>query len=299
MKRYLILLSIFSLTFVSCKNTDRKETKSSYNKTEVPEKNIAGLEMKKNDLKKTQDKPFNWSKSKVLKQNFLSALEEGNLPQDKIVIDYLNAYSELANEFNDILFERSNYDSLNTLIYLDKSLIYQCAFDFKTQVETNGFSISFSEGMIYIEQNSTFIKSESTELLDSVSIEFLNNYCLEFDTKCCEDAGIRISDKELVNRVLNWGDLIEKVNETRYLEIAKSNFYNNLSLIYMGLDNTPSFDWKTGKFDMNSYNFMQETVKKFPNSKAAIEFKEFLEMIVSEDFEKTEKVIEFFDEKFR
>ena len=56
---------------------------------------------------------------------------------------------------------------------------------------------------------------------------------------------------------------------------------------------------ETGKFDMNSYNFMQETVKKFPNSKAAIEFKEFLEMIVSEDFEKTEKVIEFFDEKFR
>jgi len=299
MKRHLIFLSIFSLILVSCKNGNGKETKTQNLESEVPEKNIEKSETNKTAIKETQEKSFNWSKSKALKQNFLSALKSSGLPQDKIVVDYLNTYTKLTNEFNDILFKKSNYDSLNTLVYLNKDKIYQCAIDFKNQVETNGFSISSSEGMIYIEQNTTFIKSESTELLDSVSIEFLNNYCLEIDTICCEDAGIRISEEELINRVLNWGNLIEKASGTKYLEIARSEFYSNLSLIYMGLDNTPSFDWTTGKFNKNSFNYMQKVIEQFPNSKAAKEFKEFSDLLVSEGFERTEKVIEFFNEKFK
>lgn len=299
MKQHLILLTIFSLILVSCKNGNGKETKTQYLETEVPEKKNEKLETNKTAVKETQEKSFNWSKSKALKQKFLSALKESDLPQDKIVVDYLNAYVELANEFNDILFKKSNYDSLNTLVYLNKDKIYQCALDFKTQVETSGFSISSSEGMIYIEQNTTFIKSESTELLDSVSVEFLNNYCLEVDAICCEDAGVIISEKELINRVLNWGNLIEKANGTKYLEIAKTEFYSNLSLLYMGLDNTPSFDWTTGKFNKNSFDYMKKVIEQFPNSKAAKEFKEFSDLIVSEDFERTEKVIEFFNKKFK
>ena len=299
MKRHLILLTVLSLFIFSCKTESKKETINSNSENENSEVIQDTTLTVENSSIETNAITFDWSKSQLLKQDLLAELEQNNLPHDRLLVNYLNSYSKLVSEFNDILFDLDNYDSLNTLIYLNKEKIYQCAINFKEKVESSGLSIASSEGMIYLEKNTSFIKSEVLEQLDSVSAEFLNLYCLEIDTVCCTDGGLIISEEELVNRVLNWGNLLDKVSGLKYHKIVNSEFYSNLALLYWGQDNTPAFDRVSGKYNQVSFDLMQNIIKQFPNSIVAKEFNEYSELIVKENFERTDNVNEFLDNKFK
>lgn len=195
--------------------------------------------------------------------------------------------------------KQTNYDSLNTLIYGDKKLEKQCALDFEKKVETNGLRIASSEAMIYITKNSNFIKSNTIVLIDSISIEFLNLYCNEIDKICCEDAGLIITRKELVDRIYKWGELLDKSSNLAYNKIVEDEFSGNLSLLIRGQDNTRAFDFGENKYNQESLDLMKETIAQYPNSRAANEFKNFIELLTKENFTRTKKIEEFYEEKFK
>ena len=295
MRRHLFFLTVFSLIIFSCKNEKVKKLEFEKQETEVLEnKKYYEQEIKE----ETQTKTFDWTKTKLLKEKVLSELKTNN-EYDKIIINFLNDYGKIEEEFNDILFDLSSYDSLNTIAYSPNEIVYENALRFKEKVEYNGFSIAQSEGMIFIAKNTNYIKSNIIELLDSVSVDFINLYCKEIDSVCCDDAAIIISDQELIERAFNWGNLIKKVSDLEYNDIVVSEFNSYLSLIFQGQDNTPSFDWETGKFKQTLFDSMTDIIIKFPKSKAAKEFKEFTDLLVSENFENSEKVKEFITEKFK
>jgi|WetSurSiteA1Bulk_404760.scaffolds.fasta_scaffold01608_8 hypothetical protein len=241
---------------------------------------------------------FDWSKPTLLKQKLISELTLGNKARDKIIVDFLTEYTKLEEAFNDILYDQPNFDSLNTIAYSVDGKVYQCALDFEKEVESNGFSIATSEGMIYLSKNTEFIKSKTIEYLDSISIEFLYLYCNEIDSICCEDAALMISESSLVNRIYRWGELLEKVTKLKYEETVKSEFQSNLFLLYYGQDNTPSFDWEGGKFNQKYLDNMKSIIHKYPNSKAAREFTDFIELLEAENYQNTDKIGEFFKDKF-
>jgi len=162
--------------------------------------------------------------------------------------------------------------------------------DFVNEVKTNGFSIEQSEGMIYIAQNTDFIKSGILPLVNSISIEFINLYSNEIDKRCCEDAGIIISTEEIVNRVYKWGELSKKVTELEYKKHVEDEFYSNLYLLFYGQENTPAFDWETKKYNRKAIDLMNNIIEKKTTSRAAEEFKPFIELLRNENFEQTEKV---------
>jgi hypothetical protein len=246
----------------------------------------------------TNNSGFNWSKSKTLKQKMLNDLKLKNKSNDEIIVEFLKEYGKLEAEFNEILFARPDLDSLYALIDPQAGKVSPDAKKFKKEVEDGGFKLASSEGMIYIAQSSAFIKSATIDLLDPVSVEFLNLYCNEIDTVCCEDAGLSISTETLVNRILMWGNLMDKVKDLKYNEIVDSEFYANLQLLFLGLDNTPSFDFETGKFDMELLDKMNEIIKRYPNSKATNEFKVFIKVLVSENYKKTDKIFEFINKRY-
>jgi hypothetical protein len=228
----------------------------------------------------------------------LNDLSLKNRSNDEIVVSFLKEYGKLEVEINQILFARPDYETLNSLFNTQDGKTDSIVINLTKEVEEGGFKIAITEGMIYIAQSSGFIKSGTIDLIDSVSNAFLNLYCDEIDTVCCEDAGLAISVETLVGRITKWGEIMEKVKGLRYMEIVESEFYANLQLLYLGLDNTPSFDQETGKFDIELLDWMKEIIKNQPNSKAANEFKEFIKVLETEKYRNTNKIYEFMNRKF-
>jgi len=242
---------------------------------------------------------FDWTKVVDLKNNTLKELREKEKTNDKIIMDFLNKYVKLVDEFNGILFNLENYDLLNDLFYADENNISV----FKNEVEANGFELIFPEGMMEISQNTNFIKTEILPLLDAISIEFLNLYCNEFDNICCDDAAIIISKEELISRILKWGELSKKVTKLEYKKYVEDKFYGGLYLLFCGADNTPAFDWKTDDYETQKYNseaidLMKKIITENPTSRAANEFKPFIELLENENFEETQKVKDYLKRKF-
>jgi hypothetical protein len=242
---------------------------------------------------------FDWDSLTTLKNDLKKNISVNKYSQDSLIVTFLDDYNKTVQHFNEILLNLSNYDSLNTLIWADENNALQCAIDFEKTVEDNGLKVAFSEGIIYISNNTNFIKKDIVNVLDPISREFINLYCSEYDTICCDDAAIIISKKTLINRILRWGNLLEKTPHLKYSIIASSKFSSNLNLLYFGQDNTPAFDWTTGKFDKESMKFMNEIIQSSPNSLAAKEFRLYLDLLQKEDFKWNENVKQFIDLKFK
>jgi hypothetical protein len=300
MNRLPIIYILILLLTTTCRNQ-----KSSTIRPVPTDDSITSISLtspQSNTPSRSQDrflKLFDWDSVTTLKNNFTKYLFQNKYSQDSLIVTFLDDYSKIIRHFNEILFDLSNYDSLNTLIWADKSKVLQCAVDFEKTVENNGLKIAFSEGSIYITKNTNFIKEDIINVIDPISKEFIILYCSEVDSICCDDAAIIISKKTLTNRILKWGNLLEKTSHLMYSKIASSEFSSNLNLLYNGQDNTPAFDWTTGKFSQESIKYMNEVIQSSPNSLAAKEFRLFLDLLQKEDYTRTEKVIQFLDIKFK
>jgi hypothetical protein len=278
MNGHLILPTVLVLLIISCGNEKKQEKKNENVNPSIS---------------------FEWNKVPLLKEKMLTQLREKKEPIDRILMNFLDEYYKTVDSANNFLSKQSNYDSLNTLAYSENGKVYQCALDFKEKVEKNGFKTASSEGMLYLSQRTDFIKNQTIELLDSISIEFLNLYCNEIDTICCDDASLVIPEKTLVKRIYNWGVLLDKVAKTDYKIFVESEFRRNLNLLYTGIENTPSFDRESKKYKTKLIDCMKEIIEQFPNSNASKEFKSFIDLLISENFERTEKINEFFKDKFK
>lgn len=273
------------LTLLSCKNKNNESQHTN---------NIKSVDtLTEIDSAKKKTMTFDWSINQMIKNTLISELQRDSSNIDKHIMKFLDDYSKVEKDFNNILFGLNNYDSLNTLAYASNGVINDKAIKFKNEVEANGFSIAQSEGMIYIAKNTEFIKSDLTEFLDSTSMDFINLYCQEIDSICCGDAAIKISEELLVERALLWGNLLEKTKKLDYKRISESKFESYLLLIYLGLDNTPSFDQTTENFNKNLFKSMNSIVTEHPNAMAAKEFKEYIKLLEQSDLKKTNKIDDY------
>lgn len=286
MNRHLVFALILASLLTSCGKEKKQDEKISTTQSQkIVTDSIAPIQ-------------FDWTKTAKLKRNTIEELKKKEKSKDKIIMNFLNKYTKLVEEFDNILIDYKDYESLNTLDYSDEKLVKQCALDFKRKVEANGFRIAHSEGTIYISQNTDFIKSEILSLADSISIEFINLYCNEFDNICCEDAGVIIPTDEIINRIYKWGELSKKAKGFDYNDYVEKKFIFNLELLFVGSDNTPSFDFETQKFDKNSIELMTKFIENNPNARATEEFKPFIELLKSENYKQTKIVDDYFKKKF-
>ncbi len=250
----------------------------------------------KSSLKPREFDEFDWLAPERLKQQLIKDISEKKDSIDILIIKFLDDYRGLIEKVNNTLYDLKNYDSLNTLAYSEGE-VYQVAKDFEMQVNKNGFMLTSSEGMIYIAENSDFIKKDIFNLIDQYSKEYLIQYCNQVENICCDDASLVISEEELVHRIYNWGELLSKVQGSKYASLVEGHFYGNLSLLYEGLDNTPSFDMDTELFSTSLIGQMKKLIKKHPDSKASMEFQEFLNLLASDNYKKTDKISDYIKQR--
>jgi hypothetical protein len=280
----LITLLLGSLLVLSCRQ-ERKLPISPLTQSEA-----------KTLIKPVQFPEFDWLAPKMLKQQLIKDLTERKDSTDILIVKFLDDYRELTDKFNAILYDLKSHDSLNTLAYSEGE-VFQIAKDFEKLVNKNGFLLTSSEGMIYIAESSDYIKKDIMDIIDPYSAEFLNQYCNQVENICCDDAALVISEEELVNRIYNWGELLGKLKGLKYAPLIDGYFYGNLLLLYEGLENTPSFDFETEKFSDPLIDQMKRLIMKYPESTASMEFREFLVLLESEGYKKTENIKKYIKQK--
>ncbi|MCC7521812.1 MAG: hypothetical protein IT220_09280 [Flavobacteriaceae bacterium] len=241
---------------------------------------------------------FKWNAALQLKMELLTDLQLQKDSNDVLITKFIDKYSKLSEDFNDKLYGLPYYDSINTFYY-DPEEVLPMAKAFEKKVNESGFELRASEGMAYIGESGAFISQNVMPFLDPLSASFLKIYARQLDFTCCEDAGIVITDQELVQRVYVWGKLMDQVGESKYKNIVENSYYGNLDLLFTGLDNTPAFDFDNEKFRQELIDEMQIMIDKYPQSRAAIEFQKYLEILKTENYLYTEKVQTYLKENIQ
>jgi len=228
---------------------------------------------------------FDYSRLIKFKEVFINDLKINSNPMDVLLTTFLEDYSKLVEEYNTMLNEN---EPLNNSLYVHDSTDNYILL--RKELESNGLRLEESEGQYYIDMNSNYLKSINIDLLDELSIEFLNLYCDELDEICCEDGGIQIQKQKLVQRAYKWGEFMEKSSNNSFKEISGSEYDRYIYFIFKGLDNTPAFDWDTGKYNNELLLLMKDIIAKYPNSRASGDFQTYLKLLKESNFEFTDKI---------
>lgn len=290
-KHLLFTLPLLSL-LLACSSEKSKEDHAKSKSTE--------LAVIKSEVERETDSSapiLKWDISLTTKQKLYDAIAS-NEDLDVSLLSYLEEYEELENELNAELYNLRNYNSLNTLTSSETSKISSQALELKKQAQQNGFSIAQAEGMIYLHATTSGIKTNVIDKLNPPHSDFLELYCTEMDNKCCADGAIVIAETELAKRAWQWGELLEEVMGLAYKTIVSDEYEKYLSFIFMGIDNTPAFEWQSGKFKQSLFDAMIDTIEKYPESKAAAEFKTYTELLTAEGLKRTNKVEKFLNARF-
>ena len=159
-------------------------------------------------------------------------------------MEFLINFTTYQNNLNDSLYNDANYETYNTLIYSNETLIDPKAKEFEAIIKEYGFFISSSEGDIFLEKDPSFLNNFTIYLSERMNV-FKKQYIKEIKFPIAEDGGIIISTKELIERMLFWEHFARSNKGFELPEYAQEEFENNLFYLMFGMDNTPIFDWNS------------------------------------------------------
>ena len=241
----------------------------------------------------------NWSITKKLKEEFVSQMKTEPKKMDSLLLKFLDESRNLEDGANFQLIEYKDYDKLNDIVNAThKNGVSKIAKEFEKQVAKSDFDIIAEEGGIYLKIKSSYLKKEISSLLDTNANEFLNLYCEDNNKECCRDAAFVISKEELANRIYKWGTLAEKSKDKPYFIYAKGYYDSYLNFLFVGLDNTPAFDWQTNEFNQESMEAMEIIISNQPSSRASKDFSVFMGLLKDGNMKKTKAIDEYIADRF-
>jgi hypothetical protein len=287
MKKYFLITLSLLILLVSCTSEKSREKSNK----------IAVTENKMEEKMDSSTPILKWELSSTIKNNLCAAIAE-NKDLDVALLAYLEAHDKIENELNAELYNLPFYNSLNTLSSSEPEKISVHALEFKKQASKNGFKIDQAEGMIYLRASASSIKADVMDKLSSPYSDFLELYCAEMDPKCCADGAIVITEAELAKRAWQWGELLEEVKDMAFENTVSNEYEKYLSFIFVGIDNTPAFDWQSRIFKQRLFVAMMDIIEKYPDSKVAKEFESYTALLTAEGLKRTNKVETFLNARF-
>lgn len=140
----------------------------------------------------------------------------------------------------------------------------------KKNLATNGFKVSYNEGMMYIEQNRNTVYQQLSPMLSDPMKAYLKELELEHREGFATDEAIVISPRKHVDRII-WYENFMKANP-KFVFADNCNNYKKAYLTYLitGFDNTKLFsnrqDMQLSHYFSTAYSYL---FQKYPQSNAA------------------------------
>ncbi|MDP1623612.1 MAG: hypothetical protein Q8M08_14905 [Bacteroidales bacterium] len=192
---------------------------------------------------------------------------------------------------NDKLYEEENIDDYRSLIWADEKLQKKNALEFEKRLIAHNIKISSSEGMIHINYNFEGKKEALKSRLTKSGRELFDLLIVERDIPAVEDAGLIISLREVVDRLITWETLLHS-NPHSMIDLKNDRFYFYLEILIYGLDNTPlTYDSDTiEKQFIDAYAYM---IEKYPGYKSTEEIKRYYHLIKDNNFKFNDEIGNF------
>ncbi len=237
---------------------------------------------------------LDWKGIQREKQSLAQKLKVSSKSEDRKIIEFLDGYRALVNQMNQTFYEDENYDKVSSALYTKQSENKTEVSKFFEKLENNGFKISQSEGNPYIEEKSSHLRSVlEPNISDAIALEFLDLYLEGIDSPCCHDAGLMISYDDLINRTYKWGELVTKAENSNLADIAYRRFANHLYLLFLGIDNTPAFDYESGMYNNELLRKLERHKLDYPTTLSSLEVSSYLKLLESEEYIKNNKILDY------
>lgn len=265
---------------------------------EVPNAWVFGPAMLKIFAGKTADMPGDEF------QEFAFAL--GKLPQNSLesggkAYNLLKTMCPKGGDEAFILMEKTMWDlqfdpkvssllekpGLQAKLEKEGEKIWQNTFDHSKFPETkklaeNGLKVTTAEGSYFPTTDYKMLKSALAGSLSPATAAFLDQTIVEDLDPTGSDGGIIIDSAELVKRAIFWENWTKNNPNHVLAERAANDALWLASDILGGMNNTPVFDYETGKIYPEAQNTWDLVLKNHPNSMIAKRILE-IQALVKED----------------
>lgn len=289
MIRKRFLYPFFILLVVACNNQPSSNTLP----TEEAKEEVI---LSEKEEKEPRPEAPDWKTVDRLKSELVADLELGEEADDVLLMRYLNTYEQFAGEVNTYLEAVGILRGL-TLMNNDTTYFVD-GMEVQQRLSKAGLDFDSSEGMAYIIPDSDAMIADLEEVFDPVSSRYLKLLSMECEQACCDDASMVISAEEVASRAVVWGDLSERTNEQEYANKVQKNYLDYLDLLFLGLDNTPAFDWDSEEYSLIHFEAMVQAIEKDSDAAAGQEFQLFIEALKLDSMKQGDHVNAYLQQLF-
>ena len=141
--------------------------------------------------------------------------------------------------------------------------------------------------------NNQFIKKNFNSFLSDEIFNYYSQLINEEANPAGRDAGLSISEKELVDRIIKWENIYKSVKMDFAKEKAKDKVSFYFDILFYGMDNTPAFNYVNNKLETGFKNAYSYLVNNYPSSVTSNIFKDYLNILKKNNFKKTTTIENF------
>jgi uncharacterized protein (TIGR02145 family) len=276
---------LFSLRLVKDVAKEKKQKKEKQNKQDKQD-NEETAEENDEEEDETAEFDFDWEKVSELKNSTIRQLKTKAKPEDIIIKEFFEKYTELCGEVGNALYAvYGNEWELCEKLYqdpVDKNLV-----KILKEMENNGMVLDQVEGNCFVDGNTDFKKKVLLPYVNSVSAEYLN---LRFDANDYQEGGMftNISATNTIDLVYRYGELSTKTDGLEYKDEVESRFNSYLGYLFSQTGEIPpcAWTWQEQDIEAGTPGYMyfpgyvteaiNEVMEKHPSSRAAKALKPYM-----------------------
>lgn len=218
---------------------------------------------------------------------------------DKAYISFNLYYEKLDRNINETHEkDTTNYDSLIFLSDSEKRpKLSKHLQDYERKLKANGFEVSSTEGITFIQQDRDFIAARFYDYVSLTMKEYLVQLNKENKEGFSEDAGLILSPKQFVDRLIWWEKFLDKHPDFILVEEAKERRKHLLTFLIIGMENTYVVSYEDGSLEdyyQEAYSYLERT---YPTSIANRFVNPYYKALLKKDQSASKRLVRNYEEK--
>jgi hypothetical protein len=225
-----------------------------------------------------------------LVNKYLSTFKDAD--RDSVYVLFDNVVYTAINDFNDSL--ELNYSTL--LHRANRKIVDLEITKFKRCLDMCGLILLRTEGENYVDVNYDYYYKLFKGRVSPALTDYLKIRKKELRQGFSVDAELIISFHQLYKRVITWENFNTKYPDFFNKEDAQINYATYLSTLITGLDNSPLFDYDTGRLFPEIYNLYLKIISRHDSLKSTRVIKEYYKLLKASDFKMPDQLDQFLKE---
>ena len=227
---------------------------------------------------------------------------------ESLINKYLTTFSKAERDsiyvlFNDVVYSAINdfNDSIElkytTLLRRNNKKIVESEIsEFKRCLDVCGMTLLQSEGENYVDVKYDYYFKLFNGRVSPALNDYLKIRMKELRQGFSEDAELIISFHQLYRRVLTWEKFNKKYSDFFNKQETHLIYETYLSTLITGMDNSPVFDYDSGKLFPVIHNLYLNIISRHDSLKSTGVIKEYYKLLKASDFTRPDHLDQFLRE---